>query len=383
MEHPAAVHPSLAHLKEVCAQLGNQHLTYDLSVGTQTTTNCADFVGRALQQSVYLPNLDMATINTGVLESVLKPGRGPHVTVWIRTGAGAAGHTYMEVDDYTLEAHGPHGTVATWRQNGTRPEMQAEQGRTYHPFHIDRDHHHGGGEGSHGSGGPSAGTSQSHSSSSRAMGASHTAAAVGAPSVSVHSNNDTKMKREGVQEQISLVRIRLEDPRVAADQNESARLTHLLSRLVADAVVIDDFLLPTSVPAASGSGSHEGEHGQEAAGAAGHKGAQGSSGGAGGGAAAASSAAATPHRTAAASADELPTLRHGDRNEDVRRLQRFLLHTFPAYNTYEATGFYGDQTAAGIAEFQRRVGITGEDANGRTVGPRTKAQLFMHGWKNQ
>jgi lysozyme len=78
----------------------------------------------------------------------------------------------------------------------------------------------------------------------------------------------------------------------------------------------------------------------------------------------------------------LPTLTHGMMNNPaVRSLQGFMVKNFGAYNRYSPTGNYLDQTAAGIAEFQRRLGITGPDADGKTVGPRTKRALWDHGWR--
>jgi GH25 family lysozyme M1 (1,4-beta-N-acetylmuramidase) len=78
----------------------------------------------------------------------------------------------------------------------------------------------------------------------------------------------------------------------------------------------------------------------------------------------------------------LPTLNYGMRgNKGVESLQRFMRDKYRGYNTYSATGNYLDQTAAGIAEFQRRTGITGPDADGKTVGPRTKRALWDAGWR--
>lgn len=69
---------------------------------------------------------------------------------------------------------------------------------------------------------------------------------------------------------------------------------------------------------------------------------------------------------------------YGERSDRVKRLQSFMIHAFPAYNRYPATGFYGDQTTAGIAEFQFRVGIKGGD--GRNIGPQTTAALKRFGF---
>jgi peptidoglycan hydrolase-like protein with peptidoglycan-binding domain len=56
-----------------------------------------------------------------------------------------------------------------------------------------------------------------------------------------------------------------------------------------------------------------------------------------------------------------------------------MTRVFPSYNRYTPTGFYGDLTKAGLAEFQFRVGITGSDADGSIVGPRTTAALARFG----
>ena len=65
----------------------------------------------------------------------------------------------------------------------------------------------------------------------------------------------------------------------------------------------------------------------------------------------------------------------GENNAKVMTLQKFMTSHFASYNTYTPTGFYGDATKSGLAEFQRRVGITGPDADGSIVGPRTLAKL--------
>lgn len=73
--------------------------------------------------------------------------------------------------------------------------------------------------------------------------------------------------------------------------------------------------------------------------------------------------------------------RLGDRSDRVLNLQRFMTRAFPSYNPYTPTGFYGDATKAGIEEFQRRTGVTGADANGETVGPRTMVKLRAAGFQ--
>jgi peptidoglycan hydrolase-like protein with peptidoglycan-binding domain len=69
-----------------------------------------------------------------------------------------------------------------------------------------------------------------------------------------------------------------------------------------------------------------------------------------------------------------------DRNDRVMKLQQFMTRTFASYNMYRPTGFYGLATRDGVYEFQRRTGITGPDANGETVGPRTLAKLKEFGF---
>ena len=70
-----------------------------------------------------------------------------------------------------------------------------------------------------------------------------------------------------------------------------------------------------------------------------------------------------------------------DRNDRVLRLQQFMTRMFPSYNMYRPTGFYGLATRDGVAEFQRRTGITGPDADGTIVGPRTLAKLREFGFE--
>lgn len=74
----------------------------------------------------------------------------------------------------------------------------------------------------------------------------------------------------------------------------------------------------------------------------------------------------------------LPTLTYGQTSIPVHRLQMFMTHMFPSYNAYSPTGFYGDLTAAGLKEFQRRVGII---SDGHTVGPQTNAKLWSFGYR--
>lgn len=69
-----------------------------------------------------------------------------------------------------------------------------------------------------------------------------------------------------------------------------------------------------------------------------------------------------------------------DRNDRVLKLQHFMTAVFSSYNFYRPTGFYGEATRMGVEEFQKRVGITGPDANGKIVGPRTLAALQCYGF---
>lgn len=76
-----------------------------------------------------------------------------------------------------------------------------------------------------------------------------------------------------------------------------------------------------------------------------------------------------------------PYCQYGDRNDRVMKLQQHMTKMYRGYNTYVPTGFYGDATKAGIAEFQDRVGITGVDADGTIVGPRTMNALIQRGFR--
>ncbi len=77
-----------------------------------------------------------------------------------------------------------------------------------------------------------------------------------------------------------------------------------------------------------------------------------------------------------------PTLHEGDAGPAVAALQKFLNATFPLYSHIDlGPERYGPQTVAVVAEFQRRAGVTGPDADGRTVGPRTWAALERYGFR--
>jgi len=76
-----------------------------------------------------------------------------------------------------------------------------------------------------------------------------------------------------------------------------------------------------------------------------------------------------------------PSLHEGDTGPAVAALQKFMNATFPLYSHIDlGPQRYGPQTVAVIAEFQRRAGVTGPDADGRTVGPRTWAALEHFGF---
>jgi hypothetical protein len=71
----------------------------------------------------------------------------------------------------------------------------------------------------------------------------------------------------------------------------------------------------------------------------------------------------------------------GDRSGNVLTLQKHMTSAYRGYNPYNPTGYYGPQTQKGIAEFQRRVGITGSDADGSIVGPKTLTALTQRGFR--
>lgn len=75
-------------------------------------------------------------------------------------------------------------------------------------------------------------------------------------------------------------------------------------------------------------------------------------------------------------------LHQGDTGPAVGALQTFLNDTFPLYSHLDLDQQYGPQTAAVVAEFQRRAGVTGPgvDVDGRTVGPLTWAALERFGF---
>ena len=78
-----------------------------------------------------------------------------------------------------------------------------------------------------------------------------------------------------------------------------------------------------------------------------------------------------------------PALAYGMRRHPrVRAVQQFMRRVFPDYaGDLPATGNYLDQTVRVIREFQAREEITGPDANGRRIGPRTWAGLVHRGYR--
>ena len=76
------------------------------------------------------------------------------------------------------------------------------------------------------------------------------------------------------------------------------------------------------------------------------------------------------------------TLKQGDVGPAVERLQIWLNASYPAYSKLDTKPQrYGPQTVAAIREFQRRSGVTGSDANGTIIGPRTWAALIAAGYR--
>lgn len=77
------------------------------------------------------------------------------------------------------------------------------------------------------------------------------------------------------------------------------------------------------------------------------------------------------------------TLTAGMMNDSlVRLVQAWFSRMFPSYaGKLPATGNYLDQTVAVVKEFQSRAGVTGPDADGRILGPRTWAAMRRYGWR--
>jgi hypothetical protein len=78
--------------------------------------------------------------------------------------------------------------------------------------------------------------------------------------------------------------------------------------------------------------------------------------------------------------DSIPDMAYGQQLPAIAHLQTWCNSMFAAYSHISpVTGYYGAQTTAVVAEFQRRVGIPGGD--GRNVGPRTKAGFWSLGYR--
>jgi hypothetical protein len=81
---------------------------------------------------------------------------------------------------------------------------------------------------------------------------------------------------------------------------------------------------------------------------------------------------------------QLPTLRHGMKNDPrVASLQRFLNMEdwAPALPLLPVTGNYLDKTRDVVRAAQAQSGVTGPDADGTIVGPRTNRAFWARGWR--
>lgn len=68
----------------------------------------------------------------------------------------------------------------------------------------------------------------------------------------------------------------------------------------------------------------------------------------------------------------------------VARVQDWFRDNFPRYAgdlPKPSTGNYLDMTVRVVKEFQRRASVTGPDADGTIIGPRTWAAMRRNGWK--
>lgn len=86
-------------------------------------------------------------------------------------------------------------------------------------------------------------------------------------------------------------------------------------------------------------------------------------------------AAPAPVPAPAFDPNTLPTLSKGMTGPHVALFQKASNDCpwSPELPLLPVTGFYGDQTVAVVRAAQQQVGVTGPDANGESVGPRTKA----------
>lgn len=91
-------------------------------------------------------------------------------------------------------------------------------------------------------------------------------------------------------------------------------------------------------------------------------------------------AAAAP--AAPSGGEARPSLSEGATGDLVAAVQRWLNASFPAYSRIDlGPRRYGPQTVAVVREFQRRVGITGPDADGTVIGPRTWQKMAELGFR--
>lgn len=76
------------------------------------------------------------------------------------------------------------------------------------------------------------------------------------------------------------------------------------------------------------------------------------------------------------------TLQEGATGAVVAKLQAWLNAMYPAYSRIDLKPQrYGPQTVKVIKEFQRRSGVTGADADGTIIGPRTWSALVAAGYR--
>lgn len=76
------------------------------------------------------------------------------------------------------------------------------------------------------------------------------------------------------------------------------------------------------------------------------------------------------------------TLQQGATGPAVAKLQTWLNRNYPAYSRIDVgPQRYGPQTVSVIRQFQARSNITGPDADGTIVGPRTWAALIAAGYR--
>jgi CHAP domain-containing protein len=93
---------------------------------------------------------------------------------------------------------------------------------------------------------------------------------------------------------------------------------------------------------------------------------------------------AAPPPPPAADGSGLATLSYGMRNDSrVAAFQRQsnAYNWQPELPVIPATGNYLDQTKALVARIQAAVAVTGSDADGSVIGPRTKAELARRGFR--